>query len=133
MLPKDPYILLSFVNTKLRDEYSDLDALCDGLDADKAELFKRIYNKLPVGGTFVNYDQFCAGQAVMNSWFDGYWENQMMNSGLTDKDIELWKARRKLDRECSVEQECEMLRQSGFNAVKCVYSYQKFSVIVAVK
>ena len=38
MLPKDPYILLSFVNTKLRDEYSGLDTLCDGLDADKAEL-----------------------------------------------------------------------------------------------
>ena len=38
MLPRDPYILLSFINTKLRDEYPGLDALCDGLDADKAEL-----------------------------------------------------------------------------------------------
>ena len=38
MLPQDPNILLSYVNTKLRDEYSSLDALCDGLDADKAEL-----------------------------------------------------------------------------------------------
>jgi len=38
MLPKDPNILLSFVNTKLRDEYSSLDALCGGLDADKAAL-----------------------------------------------------------------------------------------------
>ena len=102
-------------------------------DTDKAELFKRIYDKLPVGGTFVNYDQFCAGQAEMNVWFDRYWENQMLNSGLTANDIKLWKERRKLDRECSVEQECEMLRKSGFNAVKCVYSYQKFSVIVAVK
>ena len=37
MLPQDPYILLSYVNTKLRDEYASLDALCDGLDADKAE------------------------------------------------------------------------------------------------
>ena len=38
MLPKDPFILLSFVNTKLRDEYPSLSGLCDGLDADKAEL-----------------------------------------------------------------------------------------------
>ena len=38
MLPQDPYILLSYVNTKLRDEYPGLDALCGGLDADKAEL-----------------------------------------------------------------------------------------------
>lgn len=35
MLPKDPVILLSFVNTKLRDEYADLDDLCAALDADK--------------------------------------------------------------------------------------------------
>ena len=38
MLPKDPFILLSFVNTKLRDEYSSLSGLCAALDADEAEL-----------------------------------------------------------------------------------------------
>ena len=38
MLPQDPYILLSYVNTKLRDEYPSLSALCGGLDADEAEL-----------------------------------------------------------------------------------------------
>lgn len=38
MLPKDPAILLSVINTKLRDFYSDLDALCDDLEADKNEI-----------------------------------------------------------------------------------------------
>lgn len=38
MLPQDPNILLSVVNTKLRDEYPSLDALCDGLDADRVEM-----------------------------------------------------------------------------------------------
>ena len=38
MLPQDPNILLSIVNTKLRDEYDSLDALCDGLDAVPMEL-----------------------------------------------------------------------------------------------
>ena len=38
MLPKDPYILLSFINTKLRDEYPSLDQLCAALDADETEL-----------------------------------------------------------------------------------------------
>ncbi len=32
-LPEDPVMLLSFVNTKLRDQYASLDALCDDLDA----------------------------------------------------------------------------------------------------
>ena len=38
MLPQDPYILLSFINTKLRDEYSGLTELCAALDADEREI-----------------------------------------------------------------------------------------------
>lgn len=38
MIPKDPVILLSFVNTKLRDEYAGLTELCAALDADRAVL-----------------------------------------------------------------------------------------------
>lgn len=37
-LPKDPNILLSIINTKLRDTYSNLDKLCDDLDAEKSEI-----------------------------------------------------------------------------------------------
>lgn len=42
MLPQDLNILLSVVNTKLRDEYESLDALCGGLDADRAELTEKL-------------------------------------------------------------------------------------------
>ncbi|MBR5270695.1 MAG: DUF4250 domain-containing protein [Clostridia bacterium] len=42
MLPKDPIILLSVINTKLRDYYSSLDALCDDLNADKLEIIQRL-------------------------------------------------------------------------------------------
>ncbi len=42
MLPKDPMILLSVVNTKLRDEYDSLDALCEDLDLDRAELEEKL-------------------------------------------------------------------------------------------
>ncbi len=31
MLPQDPVILLSHINTRLRDSYSSLEALCDDL------------------------------------------------------------------------------------------------------
>ena len=37
-LPKDPMMLFSVVNMKLRDSYASLDALCDDLDVDKQEL-----------------------------------------------------------------------------------------------
>ena len=42
MLPKDAMILLSVVNTKLRDEYDSLDALCEDLDEDRAALEARL-------------------------------------------------------------------------------------------
>lgn len=42
MPPKDPMILLSWVNTRLRDEYASLDALCRDLDTDRAELEKTL-------------------------------------------------------------------------------------------
>lgn len=38
MIPKDPVILLSFVNTKLRDEYPSLEELCAALDLDAQAL-----------------------------------------------------------------------------------------------
>ena len=38
MLPKDPVILLSFVNTKLRDEFDSPEELCAALDADVTAL-----------------------------------------------------------------------------------------------
>lgn len=37
-LPKDPFILLSYINTKLRDEYDSLDALCTDLGVERAAL-----------------------------------------------------------------------------------------------
>ena len=37
-LPKDPMLLLSVVNTKLRDYYHSLDALCDDMNVEKDEI-----------------------------------------------------------------------------------------------
>ncbi len=38
MIPKDPIILLSFINTQLRDNYSNLENMAEGLDIGKDEL-----------------------------------------------------------------------------------------------
>ena len=42
MLPIDPVMRLSFVNTKLRDYYVNLDAFCQDLDVDKEELVQSL-------------------------------------------------------------------------------------------
>lgn len=41
-LPDNPMILLSVVNTKLRDEYSSLDDLCEDLYIDRKELEQKL-------------------------------------------------------------------------------------------
>lgn len=41
-LPKDPIMLLSVVNTALRDEYSSLDAMCEDKEFDKAEIISTL-------------------------------------------------------------------------------------------
>ena len=38
MLPKDPEILYSFLNLKLRDNYGSLEALCEDMDVSLAEI-----------------------------------------------------------------------------------------------
>lgn len=38
MLPKDPFMLLSYVNTKLRDEYHSLDEFCKSEGIEKDDL-----------------------------------------------------------------------------------------------
>lgn len=42
MIPKDPVMLLSFVNLKLRDFYGSLERLCEDLDADQAEIVEKL-------------------------------------------------------------------------------------------
>ncbi|MCH5273996.1 MAG: DUF4250 domain-containing protein [Lachnospiraceae bacterium] len=41
-LPKDPVILLSYVNTQLRDNYASLTELCRSLDINEEELVRTL-------------------------------------------------------------------------------------------
>ena len=42
VLPEDPMILFSFINTKLRDNYASLDELCDDMHISKADLVAKL-------------------------------------------------------------------------------------------
>lgn len=50
-VPSDPVMLLSYINTQLRDNFSSLDALCEDLDIDPSEIIAKLesinytYNK----------------------------------------------------------------------------------------
>lgn len=43
-LPNDPFMLMSMINMKLRDEYESLDELCAALDVDKDSLVNTLHD-----------------------------------------------------------------------------------------
>ena len=42
MMPRDPAMLLSFVNMRLRDQYSSLDELCEAENVNRKLLMERL-------------------------------------------------------------------------------------------
>lgn len=42
MIPKDPMMLLSYLNTQLRDQYKSLSELCQSLDLCEAEIVEKM-------------------------------------------------------------------------------------------
>ena len=41
-IPSDPIILMSYLNTQLRDHYSSLEDLCKSMDLDASEIAEKL-------------------------------------------------------------------------------------------
>lgn len=41
-IPKDPFMLYSWINLKLRDYYPSLDALCEDLELEKSDILEKL-------------------------------------------------------------------------------------------
>ena len=41
-LPRDPFMLLSYVNTQLRDHYPSLEALCDDMQLTSSDIVETL-------------------------------------------------------------------------------------------
>lgn len=101
-------------------------------DMKKRSLFSKIYELLPNGGLFVNYDQFCADNKNIDEAYEKYWVNFIYGSGADKTEIEKAARRRKLDKECSVSDELRMLKEAGFSP-ECIYKNKKFAVITGIR
>lgn len=59
-LPKDPYMLLSVVNMKLRDEFENLQELCASLGVEQDEIQNKLmeagYRYAPALNRFISSD-----------------------------------------------------------------------------
>lgn len=102
-------------------------------DDQKALLYQNIFSALNPGGLFINADQV----EGRGDWFDDFyksnWKETVKKSGLDEHAIERAFERIKLDKFAKLETQLQMLEQSGFSDVDCIYKYNNFVVITALK
>ncbi len=59
MLPQDPIMLLSYINTQLRDNYGSLESLAEDLDIPESDLNNIVRKLSEIGYTYdSNTNQF---------------------------------------------------------------------------
>jgi len=110
------------------------DLICSALSIhhlennDKGKLYKNIFKKLDDDGCFINLDQFIAASETINDLYNQWWYEHINNSGISMEEKSKWIERKKLDRENTIPETIELLKESGFAKVECIYSFMKFGV-----
>ena len=73
-LPKDPVMLLSVINTELRDKYPSLDALCEDREITKTSITDTLkgidYEYDNIRNQFIS--EFCIDHAKKHDWI--FWQ-----------------------------------------------------------
>jgi len=118
---------------------NNCDLVCSALSIhhlennDKIKLYNDIYKKLSNGGCFINLDQFNGTSETINNLYNQWWYEYIDNSTISMEERAKWIERKKLDRENTINETIELLKESGFKNVECIYNFMKFGVIIAIK
>ncbi|MDB5133703.1 MAG: class SAM-dependent methyltransferase [Mucilaginibacter sp.] len=102
-------------------------------DAEKAKLYKNIYQALNDGGLFINADQVAGKNLMFDSLYKYYWRETVSNSGLDREALIQAFERTKLDKLAPLETQLKMLEKAGFNEVDCIYKNMNFAVFGGFK
>ncbi|HTD99096.1 MAG TPA: methyltransferase [Mucilaginibacter sp.] len=130
------YVELDFSKAAMPGKY---DLIISGLaihhleDADKAKLYKNIYQSLNDGGLFINADQVAGKNLLFDSLYKYYWRETVSTSGLDREALIQAFERTKLDKLAPLETQLKMLEKAGFNEVDCIYKNMNFAVFGGFK
>ena len=115
------------------------DLVCSALSihhldsTEKAKLYENIYRKLDKNGCFLNLDLFIAESKIVEDLYNKWWYDYIdKNTNETEERNRMEKSR-ELDKENTIKDSLELLKNSGFKEVECIYSFMKFGVIIAIK
>jgi ubiquinone/menaquinone biosynthesis C-methylase UbiE len=115
------------------------DLICSALsihhleNTEKGLLYKNIYKTLENGGCFINLDMFNSSSEIINDLYNKSLSDYREKNGMAINEKHIHAQRIKLDRENSVSETIDLLAKSGFKHIECVYSFIKFSSIIAIK
>jgi len=114
------------------------DLICSALSIhhlendEKEVLYKKICKKLDSTGCFINLDLFIGETETIDNLYNTWWYNYIAHSGITVENA-VWMKSREIDKENTIPETIELLKNSGFRIVECIYRFMKFGVIIAIK
>ncbi|AAM05140.1 class I SAM-dependent methyltransferase [Methanosarcina acetivorans] len=102
-------------------------------DEEKEELYKKSYSILKENGIFINADQVHGETPFIEKLNKTTWRQYVETSGLSEEEILAGYERVKLDKDTSLSQQLDWLKEAGFRDVSCVYKYYQFAVMFGRK
>jgi tRNA (cmo5U34)-methyltransferase len=97
-------------------------------DAGKAELYRRILDRLRPGGVFVNAEQVAGPTPDLDALYVERWLVHTRACGATDEDHAQAAVRMSMDLPAPVEAQCAWLRDAGYVDVDCFFKQWRFAV-----
>ena len=102
-------------------------------DAQKRELYAKIYAWLKPGGIFINADQVLAHNPSLEALYSRQWKTKVERTDLSPDAITAAYGRVKLDIRTPLSTQLQWLNEIGFSNADCLYKYYDFVVIYAEK
>lgn len=102
-------------------------------DADKRELFQRVYGSLAPGGLFVNAEQVLGPTPAQEQQYRVIWERQIRANGVDDAGVRRAHERMAFDQCSTVADQLAWMRDAGFDRVDCTFKAWRFAVMAGWK
>lgn len=102
-------------------------------DKEKKDIYKKSYSLLKQNGIIINADQVYGETPFIENLNKRVWRYYIENSGLPKEEILAGYERIKLDKESTVDQQINWLKEVGFCDASCIYKYYHFAVMFGRK
>lgn len=102
-------------------------------NADKRDLFKKIYASLLPNGVFINAEQVAGPTPALDERYRELWLQQVRAAGATEPQITASLFRQQEDRCATVADQLHWLREAGFADADCWFKDNRFAVMAGTR